>query len=811
MVGLLLLLVAGLQSASAQAVGEVESVGFNNTYRPDCWTPMVVRLRPQQNEPASYVIAVYQHDLDGDRPIYTRPITLNGSDNAAEQRFWMYFLPQPIEKGLPDPSNGGTLKDLQRELQVFLCTSAGKPIVPLPITSTLNNIDPYRDYAQQPRGAKLVVAVTDGASQPIWRDYQNASGLTEDVEFVTLGPKDLPEDPIGYEAIDSIVWFDADPNELEQGGQHKLQTLSDYIRFGGQLVICQPATDWQKTLNFGNLLPVTISGIATKNDVEPLRSMANPREPDPIKPTVDVWARQVGPFAFARATARPATVVESWIDWKSDGSYADASPYLVRMASGLGQVTWVAQDLGSPVVAGRNTAGWPYVWDRVFGWNNDTYVPPANNKDDDAVKARLDTYSPGVPLDLGAPLRDGLNFDSRGAWLIFLAIAFFVVYWLVAGPGGYVYLYVNKRASFSWFFFALSAIGATLVTVAVVKVVLRGPPQIRHLSFVRMAPDEPALVYSRFGLYIPRDGDQTLALNNTAHQGVSYLSAWAEHPQSLGDASEFPAPADYIVPIRDLDSTDAPALTVPYRSSMKKFQSLWIGDSTTRFTGKVKLDSANGLLGISGVITNATGQDFTDIYLAYHNGEDDRVIYIPKWARDTSINLSYDLGRPVAVGDIGNINLEARPGQGKVISDTIGNASVKGGNARELHWSGYWYAHYFSRTGGLGEENPSLADAYPMLSLFDRLPPAWNKPPDPSKPGSGVSSDRFELFRRGGRMLNASASVMAGQLLVLGTATRPLPVPIEVDGNEVGGAGTVLYQFLLPIDRGKADQPTTQP
>src|SRR5437016_7435743 len=154
----------------AQAKGEVESIGFNNSYRPDAWTPMVVRLRPETNEPGTYQIQVWQHDIDGDRPVYTRQITLNGADQAREQRFWMYFVPQAIDKGLPDPSNGGTLKDLQRELQVFLCTASGKQITQLPITSTLLNVDPVRDYSQQPRSAKLLLSVSDGTSQPAWRD-----------------------------------------------------------------------------------------------------------------------------------------------------------------------------------------------------------------------------------------------------------------------------------------------------------------------------------------------------------------------------------------------------------------------------------------------------------------------------------------------------------------------------------------------------------------------------------------------------------------------------------------------------------------
>jgi hypothetical protein len=60
-------------------------------------------------------------------------------------------------------------------------------------------------------------------------------------------------------------------------------------------------------------------------------------------------------------------------------------------------------------------------------------------------------------------------------------------------------------------------------------------------------------------------------------------------------------------------------------------------------------------------------------------------------------------------------------------------------------------------------------------------------------------------------MLDLSPSIMAGQLAILVTEKGPLPIPVEINGDVVPGTGKVLYQFLLPIDRGDADQPTTQP
>lgn len=804
--------------AFAQAKGEVESIGFNNTYRPDAWTPMVVRLRPETNEPGTFQLQVWQHDVDGDRPRYVRTITLNGMEQAREQRYWMYFLPQPIDKGLPDQNNGGTLKDLQRDVQVFLCTADGKrQITQLPITSALNNVDPFRDYSQLPRGAKLILAVSDGSSQMAWRDYDSAVGMMEDVVVVNLQPRDLPEDPIGYEGVDGIVWLNSDPSDLDKAGEHKLAAIQEYIRYGGRLVVSQPTTDWQKILGFAHLLPVTVQGVSDKDNLEPLRSMARPREADIFRRRVDPWERPIGPFQFARATAKPGAVVETWIDWKGDGLYTDATPYLVRGALGLGEVTWVAQDLGNPAIAGKTATGggWPYVWDKVFGWKNDTYIPPSGvSKDDQDLKPRLDLYRPGGPVDLGFPLSQGLDNASKSAWLIFVAVAFFLVYWVVAGPGSYLYLAAKERSGFSWFAFGLSALAATVVTVLVVKVVLRGAPEIMHVSFVRIAPNQPALVYTRFGLYIPRDGEQSIELNNIATDHVSYISGYAQHPQQLGDVSEFPAPSDYLVPVRDIATPNAPVITVPYRSSSKKFQARWIGELPEKFTGNVRLERNEGsdTFSLSGTITNQTGKDFDDVYLAYHGGrgrDDDRVIYLPKWSKNTTLDLKKDLARPLFIGTTGG--LSAVPGQGKVISDDLGNADVKTGTARDSRWIGFWYSRFKRNTyGDPNIEDKNFTFVLPMLSLFDRLPPMWNKPENPGT-GSGGSVDRIELFRRGGRMLNLSHSLMSGQLAIMTAARGPVPVPMEVAGDKAEGKGWTLYQFLLPIDRGDIDKPTTQP
>ena len=89
--------------------GQVLSVGFNNHYRPDAWTPMLVQLTSKgaRNRPPIRSRSS-RKTLDRDRVIYTQMETLGGnveSKPATTENFWVYFRPKPTEDGLPDATD----------------------------------------------------------------------------------------------------------------------------------------------------------------------------------------------------------------------------------------------------------------------------------------------------------------------------------------------------------------------------------------------------------------------------------------------------------------------------------------------------------------------------------------------------------------------------------------------------------------------------------------------------------------------------------------------------------------------------------
>lgn len=799
--GILILL--GASALFAQATGEVESIGFGNVYRPGCWTPMVVRLRPQTSETAFYQLRVIQEDLDRDRVLFTKTISLTGNSEGQgvrEQRFWMYFIPQPTGHGLPEPVDG--LKELQKQLKVQLCTAAGKPINPLTVTNTISAVEPFVSAFQPRIGRKLILVVVDrsAGSMPAWSEFQNGLGLVEEPRIVPVTVGDIPDNVIGLEGVDAILFLNADPAPPEAGDQ-KIPVLRQYVRQGGRLILCQ-GSQWQRMSALDDLLPVTFPKFG--DSIPPLQGVVNRMDLRPLRDLVmrdatvaAAWDRVKGPFKVAIARARDDAMVEQWLDWTGADAVAglpDRTPWLVRQVYGLGSVTWVAQDLGDAAIVGPAAVGWLPVWERVFDWKDNPIVVSADVKTAEAQNAQ---WAPNNPRDVGVSTLGGMGFTGKSALYVLLAMLFFVLYWIVAGPGSYFYLSAKKLAGLSWFVYAGMAVAATALTIGVVKVVLRGSPQAHHWTVIRTAPGQPAVIRSHFGLYIPRGDDQRVEIKGNLPHSSSTLTAFSIHPQHLEAGQEFPSYMEYTVPIVDTASDGPVAVSFPYRSTSKKLEARWIGDYSTRIEGSARLlGMPEGY--IAGVLTNGTPYNLTNIYIAFRyprpDGQsEDWVLYLPGWAKGASLDLNrefHGMGKDFVP--------QARPGPNQ---RAYGRLAV--GNVA-MEWTHYWYDQLRSGSGDWDDFGQPAPISMSILSLFDRLP----TPRNTAAPGD--RSNRFDLLRTGARELDLSQILSAGGLVVLAQANGPLPIPLEVEGRAVDGEGSILFQAVISLEH-PAVGATTRP
>jgi hypothetical protein len=793
--------------ALAQARGQVLTVGFNNHYRPDCWTPMLVQLTSQSADSQTYQIQIVQEDLDRDRVTYTQLVTLGGNIDgkpATTENYWAFFKPKPTDGGLPDATDLSTnLNTLNGQLKVFLCDKDGKQLSTLPLTSTILNVDPVRPAGDTMRSRKLILFVTDGTDKPEISDYSTQKGVLEDVDAVTVSPRDLPSNVIGYEGVDAIVWMDADANFLISGTHTpSLEALLQWVHEGGNLVVCQPAEAF-KIKPFAEVLPVgaQLNGEWTiptvdRTDLDPLEKLAHPTAEQAV------WPAKLGTFKVGRAGALAGAKVDQWLRW-DDGGKISFTPWLARRGVGLGAVTWVAQDLGNPELTQKAHAGWRYVWDHVFDWNN----PKTVSEDYKAQEGVDDLWGGAEGIDLGKPLLKGLELTHTAAVKISIACVSFILYWIVAGPGIYFVLLARKQAHLSWFFFGLTAVAATGLTALLVKAVVRGPPQLHHLSVMRYAAGESdAVIDSRFGLYIPQDGIETIGLGDTAPHEVSYLTPFSLHPQYADTSNDQSGYLEYQIPVRDDSETDPVSVSIPYRSSSKDFQAHWVGEikGAIDVSGDaVKLDATNKLIG---TLVNHTGSDLYHVFLAFKqavpadNAEttarETKIVYVDSWKKDDSLKLDELLASR------NDINLED-PDKGRQPMGKETAWGVMGGQITRVDsWSRYWRGKGDSVVGDLDY-------ALPMLTLFDQLPP-WP---------SGAHTNRYELYRRGARDLDLSPALSAGGLVICArgmvnddVTKDPLAVPLTVGDLPVNGDGTTIYQFVLPLDRSAVyGEPSTMP
>jgi hypothetical protein len=871
LVGIVLLLLGGISASPAlgQATGYVEKIGFGKTIRPYGWTPVMVRLTSTIGDPAEYQIQVRQEDLDRDRVIFRRDIVLNPGKT---EQFWVYFLAQP--RGLPENS----AVELDKALDVRLCTKGGKPLVKLGIQDPIVGLDPPRQgFTAQP-GQKLVLFVIDGPgsrSAPAVRHFPDALGVNERIYPVLVTPFDLPENVIGYDAVDAIVWLDADAGNMTAGGSRRMAAMTEYVRNGGRLVVSQQPEQF-KLEAFADLLPVHLKNAAgdwavemrDKTDLTPLWSPPPPRdsleEPKRSLATYQsyelrdeqtaAWEKLTGPFKVAAVRAKDDAVVDEWIDWANNGK--DVTPWLARHAVGAGSVAWVAQDLGNRAITGTASSGWPYVWDRVLGQRNDRMrVGPEIEAPDPKpryVEMNRARFSAQNTIDLGSAMLRGMEHEGRAGGLVFLAGVFFIGYWVVAGPVAYLVLAGKKRTELSWTIFAVCALGATLLTVGVVRLVLRGDAEVHHVSVVRMLGEAPAddgtprsraTVTSRIGLYVPRDGVQQVTLLENDKDAVSYVTPYSIHPQHQAGSTDFPAYLEYEIPVRDTPLAEAVSVGIPYRSTLKKLGARWVGHLNGGIEIKPggaankphlvptdkKVPGADGkpipLGTINGVLVNRSGVDLANVYFVFNYPqtesfpESDLILYYPEWPQGKALDIGYEYNNretaylPV-VGNNTQVGLTATPGGGnkRAIKGPINSTSGQASN----DWASWWYSGLKSSTASdqFDDSRGDYLRSFPMLSLFDRVRPQENS----SAALNGFSNDRVEVVRRAAREFDVSGLVASGQLVILATggkpgaiAASPLPFPMEVQGDRVTGSGTTFYQFALPLARNELPLPPPWP
>lgn len=293
-------------------------------------------------------------------------------------------------------------------------------------------------------------------------------GSRTDASVALLTLEDLPETAVAWNALDVLIFNDTDTSQLTS---QQRAALDVWLHNGGQLIVTGGA-NWQKTaVSLADLLPVTIDGSRSVDDLPGLRER------------IGIPFRDPGPYVVATSSLRSGELIFR----------QDELPLLARQSIGRGSVYFLALDprLAPLLDWDGSEAIWAAIASRVPSGSNWGSGPQNSYAATEAVSSLPSLTLPSI-LQL---------------------LAFLLVYTIVVGPLNYWVLKRRNQLERAWITIPVLVVifsGVTYFT----GFQLRGNDTIINQISVAYSQSggEQADVYSLLGLYSPQRTTYDLSL-----------------------------------------------------------------------------------------------------------------------------------------------------------------------------------------------------------------------------------------------------------------------------------------------------------
>lgn len=403
--------------------------GFDGFYKGDFWFPVTINLA-NDGPPIEGEIQVIKDDpIPNERLTFRAPISLPTQSNK-QVTLYVYT---------PDPTPN---------LDVVLVDEAGEVV----LETTTNRV------SRLPTSDLLYGVVSPDPGEFSFLENVTGGRSNAEVAFLTLA--DLPEISTAWNALDVLVLNDVDTAQLSPA---QLQALDAWVNTGGQLIVTGGA-NWQKTAaGLEDLLPVTISGSESVDDL-PL-----------LAETLAVPFRDPGPYLLTTSSLARGTMLYN----------EDGLPILAQRPYGRGSVFFLALD---PRFA------------PLLDWDGTEMIfeTPARLAPGDTLwgKAPSESYAARSAVE---SLPD-LSLPSVWQMILFL-----LIYTAVVGPLNYIILKQRNRLELAWLTIPLLILGFTAVTYFTGFQLRGNQVLLNQMSVAYSHTDgEQARVHSVIGLYSPR-------------------------------------------------------------------------------------------------------------------------------------------------------------------------------------------------------------------------------------------------------------------------------------------------------------------
>lgn len=411
-------------------------IGFDGFYKGEYWTPVYVNAANNGPPIEGELRVTVGTSSFSDRIVYTTPVSLPTQSN---KRLVIYVnLTRAAAPAVELVADNG---DIIAEAKL-------NSLQQVPIDGIL-----YGVVSPEPGEFEFLDRVTAGRPN---------------VGVAFLETVDLPETAVAWNALDVLIFNDIDTGVMSNA---QLDALTAWVHTGGQLVVTG-GPGWQKTTAaLADLLPVSITGSESIDDLPALSR------------TVGEPFRDPGPYLVTTSSLRGGELLY----------YEDNLPLLAAQSLGRGTVYFMALD---PQLAPLlDWDGSEIVWGTIAGG-----VP---------------TLPPwGLPVQnsyaAGTAVTSLPSLALPSAWQLIL---FLLVYAILIGPVNYLVLKRRNQLEKAW------------VTIPVLIVIFSGVAyvtgfQLRgndvlinqmSIAYSRADSDQ-ARVQSLLGLYSPRRSNYDLVL-----------------------------------------------------------------------------------------------------------------------------------------------------------------------------------------------------------------------------------------------------------------------------------------------------------
>jgi len=551
----------------AQGTGEVQlsimNLGVGGMIRSGDWAGIQVQMLDQGSSQREIILRVTIRDTDGDDAQYDRVVSANP---GLPQSFWLYCW-VPFQFG-----------QASFEIHAFEAEESGAADAGQLGYSAGRLLGVASNYNPPMQEPWIAIGGMVGTRQLGIEHY----GMTVDNrtwsplghELIRIAPGlttlSLPDRWQGLLPLDFLVWGSStlrehDPSTLSP---ERARALRHWVTQGGHLIVVMPPSDdpWYSGSHpLRDLLP-DIERPQRRDGVDynTIRQL--------LTESADIDLPKNGTLTtFTPASdAEPDTAIPV-LKTRAGETIA------IRRIVGSGMVTVVGINLGQGELRRLGLPEAEPFWHRVLGMRGDMKRPSEMNE-----QLLSDVRSRTV-LEFDTNISGEIAKTGRAIQGVFFGLIVFILYWVIAGPGGFALLKNQKKSQHAWvsfvvmiaIFTALSWVGASMLRPKKVN--------ITHLTLFEQVYGQPSSrARSWMSVMLPSYGQSEVSLRGkneqlelSSNRMASLITPWQPSTSSASIVSGFPDNTGYRIESRSPDSIE-----VPTRATVKDFRVDWGGAST---------------------------------------------------------------------------------------------------------------------------------------------------------------------------------------------------------------------------------------